>query len=305
MAYPSLTLHLLISAPSDVPSEDLGVVRTTVNGWNVRYGRAFQITVIPVSWTQHAVSEFGDRPQELLNKQIVDSSDLALALFADRLGTPTGTAQSGTAEEIRKMAEAGKHVSILRSVAPRPGAVGLDAAQEKTRLEEYLMDLRSKALVLSYGDRADLSRHVENILSRQATQYREEAAAQRPRDGSSDDDQEDDQSKGVWPRVEVNESAETDSKGRVQTRKHWSLVLENTTGGPVQQVRYELQPEKPEDPPFEIGDRPREPVESMPPGGTTRYPIFVAWQSANQARCVVTWENERGSHTTTATVQTV
>ena len=142
---------MLISAPGDVPAEDLRVIHATLNGWNVRYGEQMGLSVIPVSWTEHAVAEFGDRPQGLLNKQLVERADLALALFADRLGTPTGTDESGTAEEIREMAEAGKPVSVLRSIRTRAPLKGETAVEEKGRLETYLASLEKQALVLSYG----------------------------------------------------------------------------------------------------------------------------------------------------------
>lgn len=120
MAYPSLVLHLLISAPGDIPSTDLTTLRKTVSQWNLNFGRLVGITVLPVSWTEHAVAEFGERPQAILNHQIVEESDLAVALFYDRLGTPTGEAESGTAEEIKVLVDAGKSVAVLTNSGPRP-----------------------------------------------------------------------------------------------------------------------------------------------------------------------------------------
>ena len=113
MAYPTLALHLLISAPGDVPLEDMAVIRKTISQWNLNLGRLVGLTVLPVSWTEHAVAEFGERPQAVLNHQIVAEADLAVALFYDRLGTPTGRAESGTAEEIKVVVEASKSVAVL------------------------------------------------------------------------------------------------------------------------------------------------------------------------------------------------
>src|SRR5690606_38170641 len=77
MAYPTLALHLLISAPGDVALEDMAVIRKTISQWNLNLGRQVGLTVLPVSWTEHAVAEFGERPQEILNHQIVEEADLA------------------------------------------------------------------------------------------------------------------------------------------------------------------------------------------------------------------------------------
>ncbi len=75
MAYPTLALHLLISAPEDVPVQDMATIRKTISQWNLNLGRVVGLTVLPVSWTEHAVAEFGDRPQAILNDQIVEESE--------------------------------------------------------------------------------------------------------------------------------------------------------------------------------------------------------------------------------------
>jgi hypothetical protein len=67
MAYPTLALHLLISAPGDVPIEDMAITRKTISQWNLNLGRQVGLTVLPMSWTEHAVAEFGERPQAILN----------------------------------------------------------------------------------------------------------------------------------------------------------------------------------------------------------------------------------------------
>lgn len=81
MAYPSLTLHLLISAPGDVPGEDEKVVREAIDTWNFTSGRLVvptPVTVIPVLWGVHAYSQMGVRPQQAINEQFVEEADLAL-----------------------------------------------------------------------------------------------------------------------------------------------------------------------------------------------------------------------------------
>ncbi len=109
----------------------------TINRWNVLLGEQFEHVVIPVSWTQHAASEFGAPPQTILNRQLVDVADLGLAIFWNRLGTPTDDAESGTADEIKRLHEAGKPVSVLRCNRPVPPSG--DHA-ERARLDEYPED---------------------------------------------------------------------------------------------------------------------------------------------------------------------
>lgn len=52
MAYPTLALHLLVSAPGDVQPADLVVIRRTIGQWNLNFGRVVGLTALPVSWTE-------------------------------------------------------------------------------------------------------------------------------------------------------------------------------------------------------------------------------------------------------------
>ena len=58
--------------------------------------------LLPVGWETHATPAMGDRPQAIINKQILAGCDLLVAVFWTRLGSPTGAAASGTVEEIEE-----------------------------------------------------------------------------------------------------------------------------------------------------------------------------------------------------------
>lgn len=299
MAYPTLALHLLISAPGDVPIEDMAVIRKTISQWNLNLGRVVGLTVLPVSWTEHAVAEFGERPQAILNHQIVGEADLAVALFYDRLGTPTGEAESGTVEEIKLLVDAGKSVAVLVNATSRAPLNG-PALEERQRLTAYLKELRKTALVFEYAHVGDLVGHLNNFLSRATAQFQQSVESSKNEDRP---DNEPDPSEGVWPRVEVRESVDTDSRGRVKTRRHWSLVLHNTSRGPASEVDFMLL-NVPEDALFQV-HREDGPLGSIPPGGEARFPLFLAMGSPDAVECVVTWTDAAGNaRETRATVRT-
>lgn len=307
MAHQSLTLHMLISAPGDVDPEDMRTVHRTVNRWNFRQGRKMvpsAVTVVPVSWSDHAYSEFGIRPQESLNKQLVEEADLAFAMFADRLGTPTGEADSGTVEEMDVMRKAGKHVSLVRSVAPR-SVSGREATEEKLRLETYLSEVKAgRGLVYEYTTREDLASQVEHVLSSQAEIFIRDAEPSERRQAPEGESEEDDPNRGVWPRVDITERAETDSKGRLKTRRSRYLVLQNRTGGVARNVRFRYEKEQGEaEDMFDLRAQDHRPIPTMAPDVEQRFPIIAAMGSADQATCVVTWEDDKGEHETSATVR--
>lgn len=285
MAYQALVVPMLISAPSDVPDADLGIVKRTVSQWNHAVGRASGKVVLPMSWSEHAVAEFGERPQSILNEQLVDVADMALALFADRLGTPTGEADSGTLEEIEQLVAAGKHVSVLVSVAAR-SLSGEAAIAEKHRLEKALTELRSKAIVLPYRDDGELVAHVNNMLSMAAGRVEGSAVSRHP---AIEDD-----GRGVWPSVRRETHPTTDSRGRLKNETKRDLVLTNRTGRPVVDVRFAFDDSAGW---RTVADGP---ISRLGPDQDLRYPLMVHIGSSAQAECVVTWRYEDGEPQTTA-----
>lgn len=294
MAYSSTALSMLISAPSDIPEGDLATISRTIMQWNASYGRTFGLTVTPISWTENAVSEFGERPQAIINSQLVDTSDIALAIFNRRLGTPTGTEESGTAEEIMRMVAAGKPVSILRCMSHQAPISGSSAIEEQLRLERFLANrIFQQGLVLQYRTSAELVQHVNNVLRVHSSKFHLSARA------SKDSSGEIDLASGVWPRIETTEVVVTDNRGQLKKRREIELVLENTVGRPVHNVCYRFITSGA---PFDLGPAP-EPVTTMAPGGSLRYPILASLQSAEQAECEVTWEDAAGRHKSVATVR--
>lgn len=305
MSYRGLTIWLFVSAPGDVPSEHLETVRSTLSRWNVNHGRAIAATVIPVAWTEHAVAAFGGRPQGLINEQLTDEVDMGVAIFRNRLGTPTGAAESGTWEEVERLNAAGKPVAVLRDRTPGPGPSGPDGAAELLRLEEHLRDTAfPQGLVLSFPDRAELASFVDAFVTRAVAQLQQRLDNDLTElDVSNGPVAGEDPSRGVWPRVESSEYVETDSKGRIKTKRRWFLVLSNQTGGPVSNVRYEYLVDEGEMFDY-MSSGESEPVQTMPPGVEQRWPIALTMGSLDRVQCRVTWEDAAGEHITEATVTT-
>jgi hypothetical protein len=296
----------------------LQTVADTISAWNFRSGRDMSkpVAVLPLSWSNNSYSVFGVRPQEALNEQLVAVADFGVAMFANRLGTPTGVAPSGTAEEIDVLHAAGKHVSILRNTGV-PMPTGRDATEERLRLETYLDDLmkNQRGLVDAYTSRDRLVARLENLLTAQA----KAAAAQVPSAGI--DEQELDRllengyrvrgashsDPGVWPSTEQEQRPTTDGRGGTRTITDWYLVLGNATGKLVRNVRFRyVTPDGEPDESFHYGDKEEKPVAAMPPDSKVRFRIDLALNGARQSLCVVTWEDDLGEHETPpTTVRTV
>jgi hypothetical protein len=83
-------LNVLIASPSDVPTER-DAVESAIHEWNANHHTETGIILLPVRWETHSYPGSGDRPQAILNKQIVDSGHLLIGIFGNRLGTPLAT----------------------------------------------------------------------------------------------------------------------------------------------------------------------------------------------------------------------
>jgi len=295
MAYSAVVLRMLVSCPGDVTKDDLATLHRMINRWNVLLGEQFGCIIVPVTWNEHAAAEFGKPPQDILNRQLVDVVDCAIAIFWGRLGSPTRNAESGTAEEIQRLHEADKPVSVLRCDRPVPQEK--EDLPERLRLQEYLRSLYPNSLLMSYEDEAGLTNQVNTILTRLATTQQWEAAAGGPSTEKGEAD--------VWPRIDAQEYTESDRKGRLRSKRRWSLVLQNQGGKAALQVRFRIEADTGESRnPLMVhtdGDDPV--IEVLAPGGEARYPVLPRTQMAGQARCTVNWKDDRGDRENVATVR--
>jgi hypothetical protein len=296
--YSAQIYPLLISSPADV-SGDAGPVVDAVHRWNVIYGKKFGSNAMPLHWASHAAAEYGVRPQEALNKQLVEQADVVIALFWHRLGTDSGEAESGTVEEIEKADARGSHVAVLHCTRDIPSA-DLDPEQKK-RLDVYLASIRDKALILEYSDENDLRQHVETILTHVVSASSAQAEAQTETEPGEPTTAATEPPAQVWPTLDRRESVKTDSKGRVKTENRWFLVLSNTGREPAKHVKYLLEPDGEGGAPLDFeGDRE---LEALPPGADVETQLHLHSGVASQARCTVKWEDSAGEHENFATLR--
>src|SRR4051812_20415764 len=91
-------VKLALCGPGDVAKE-IALAQAVINEWNVQHGEATGFWVKHQHWSTDSHPELGDRPQAIINKQMIDDSEVLVAIFWSRFGTPTGAADSGTEEE--------------------------------------------------------------------------------------------------------------------------------------------------------------------------------------------------------------
>jgi len=137
----------MIASPGDV-QEERNAARDVVYEWNAAHSHSTKIILQPVGWDTHSSPSMGDRPQAIINKQVLSHSDLLVAIFWTRLGTPTGQAPSGTVEEIDEHLKHGKPAMVYFSSAPVPPE-SVEAEQYKALLE-FRKECAARGLVESF-----------------------------------------------------------------------------------------------------------------------------------------------------------
>ena len=139
----------MIASPTDVARERT-IIRETVYEWNIIHSEKRKIVLLPIGWETHSVPAMGDRPQALLNKQILSKCDILVGVFWTRIGTSTGAYESGTVEEIEEHIAAQKPAMLYFSNAPVV-PTSIDSAQYAV-LNEFREKCKTRGLYSNYSD---------------------------------------------------------------------------------------------------------------------------------------------------------
>jgi hypothetical protein len=107
----------MIASPGDVV-EERRLAREVIADWNAVHASDRGQLLLPVGWDTDATPEMGSAAQDVINWQLLRKSDLLVAVFWTKLGTPTKDSQSGTVEEIDRHTQAGKPAMLYFSKRP-------------------------------------------------------------------------------------------------------------------------------------------------------------------------------------------
>ncbi|MET3828511.1 hypothetical protein ABIC16_004266 [Sphingomonas sp. PvP055] len=165
MPFSATVFNVLIASPSDVPDERNAIAQA-LHDWNSLNAQSEGMLLQPVMWETHSAPAMGDRPQGIINNQVVRSCDLLIGAFWTRLGSPTGVEESGTVEEIKWFLGAKKPVMLYYSKASiDPDIIDLD---QYGKLKAFKTSIRDKGIQEEYRSseelRQKLSRHLTIVM---------------------------------------------------------------------------------------------------------------------------------------------
>jgi hypothetical protein len=286
MTFAATVVRVLIASPGDTGQARL-LLRDVIQDLNSLNAEDAQVMLLPVMWERDATPEMGDRPQGIINRQLVDASDVLIGTFWTRLGTPTSEAESGTVEEIERFIRAGKPVLIYFSQEPVvPNSID---AKEYERLNAFRENLKARGLFDGYSTPEELWRKSSAALTRTIRQRFKVEVSDRPfetsRPGAS-----------LLARVERERELRGVSKaGRPQYSTRHTLLIQNSGTAPAEDLTFALESAREGlEPPRTFGND--EPVKRLAPGGSLTYPlaaflggtdlfdIVMEWREGDEAR---------------------
>lgn len=155
--------RLMISCPSDVKTE-IEIIKSVVENINDSIGMAMDVFVKTLHWKRNVMPEAGDCPQNLINKQILDKADVIIAIFGNKMGSPTQKYDSGTIEEIEQAIKDGKQVFVYFSDKPvRKSEIN---AEEEKKIQAFKDKYKDRGIYVVYSSDAEFNENVSLNLTR-------------------------------------------------------------------------------------------------------------------------------------------
>ncbi len=267
---------MLIASPGDTTDARTGVERS-LHAWNGDRAERESVILLPRRWETDAVPRLGGPGQTIINEQLVDTADIVMALFGNRLGQATSAAVSGTVEEIRLAHAAGKPVHVWFSEEPIPRGADLQQVQA---VKEYREALAAEGLYGSFTSPEDLAAKVRQAIENDLAGL-DLGVAQRPPDVQS--------GALLRARHEHDREPHQDRRGRVtyRSRNHRPIVRNTGTASAAQVTLNLSAPEENGSPPF-LHDP--SPPPTILPGGEFAWPLMMTNNTSRQCRVTMTWQ---------------
>ncbi len=155
--------NVLISCPSDV-GEYIDSIKRGVHRFNSTFGEYRGIILRTKYWKDDSFAQSGGKAQKLLIEQIVETADMAIAVFWTKFGEPTAHFASGTEEEIETMISKGKQVFLYFLEKPVPPS--MTNSSEYKKIAHFRKKYHDRGIYSIVKDERELESHIEDGLIR-------------------------------------------------------------------------------------------------------------------------------------------
>ena len=170
MSFDAKIYKILVASPGDV-EEERKAIPEIISEWNHINADLKKVVLLPVKWETHSAPNIGNRPQAIINEQVVRSCDMLIGTFWTRIGSPTGVSESGTVEEIEWFIKNSKPVMLYFSSKPiDPEKLDIE---QYTSLRSFKEKMQKIGLTGSYENIVDfrerlfrqISINIEHLIS--------------------------------------------------------------------------------------------------------------------------------------------
>lgn len=168
---------VLLSRPGDA-NLYAEIASETIEEINRQHSRSTGIHFHPLDWAKDSYADSGAEPQQLLNRQIVNKADIVLAIFKERMGTPTQRFDSGTEEEIMLALEAGKPVHAYFWQPPKE-FIPADSVQYE-RLESFKSRISVSLIYATFSDEQELREKVTHDFTKRMFELEDDKPVRKP-----------------------------------------------------------------------------------------------------------------------------
>ena len=96
-----LVVQVFVASPSDV-KEEREILESVILELNKTWSKKLKLRLELNRWESNVYPNFGQDPQDVINRQIEDRYDIFIGILWGRIGTPTQRAESGTLEEFQQ-----------------------------------------------------------------------------------------------------------------------------------------------------------------------------------------------------------
>lgn len=149
--FESKVYRIMIGCPSDI-KEEVEIACDHIHKWSDMNAETFSVVLLPLHWKLNSYPAHGSHLQKILDKQLVNKSDLLVCVFNTKIGTPTDTSVSGTIEEIEEHVKVGKQVMIFFR---READITNISATELQKLNDFKERIKGEALWCEYSNAID------------------------------------------------------------------------------------------------------------------------------------------------------
>lgn len=176
----AVIFEVVIASPSDVP-EERAIVQNVINNWNTSNSLTSGILLDPIMWETHVHPDMSDRPQGVINDQVLSYADAVIGIFWSRIGTHSGAYESGSVEEIEHFVRRKKQTLVYFS--RRPVSVDIDIAQLQ-KVREYEVECSKRGIIGTYTTLEEFEDKVRCHIERLTARFRHQAEVKQQMGGA-------------------------------------------------------------------------------------------------------------------------